>query len=132
VKQYDEEQKGAEWLSIAPLVHAGCTRTHSEGENVLTSRKWRGYFWGAKGRYAVFTAPDGEDGGLPFAVFDVKTRRKLFQDASLLDYYLKTLQIKNAFRISGRADQITRLTYLRVVHASCNLRTGGLLEQNKG
>ena len=124
VKQYDEGQKGAEWLSVVPLAHAGCTRTHSQGENILTWREWSGYFWGAKERYAVFMAPDGEDGGLPFAVFDVKTGRKLFEDASLLDYYQKTLQIKNAFRISGGPDQITRLTYLRVVRAGCNLKTG--------
>lgn len=124
VKQYDEGQKGAEWLSIVPLAHAGCTRAHSEGENVLTWREWSGYFWGAKERYAIFAAPDGEDGGLPFAVFDAKTAQKLFEDASLLDYSRKTLQIKNAFRISAGADQITRLTYLRVVRAGCNLRTG--------
>jgi hypothetical protein len=123
VKQYDEGQKGAEWLSIVPLAHAGCTQTQSEGENVLTSREWSGYFWGAKDRYAVFVAPDGDDGGLPFAVFDVKTGRSLFEDASLLEYYQKTLHIKNAFRITNRADQIPRLTYFRVVRAGCDLKT---------
>lgn len=124
VKQYDEGQKGAEWLSIVPLSHAVCTRTHSKGENVLTWREWSGYFWGAKGRFAIFTAPDGDDGGVPFAVFDATTGRKIFEDASLLEYYQKTLQIKNVFRISGAADQITRLTYLRVVRGGCNLKTG--------
>ena len=64
VKQYDEGQKGAEWLSVIPLAQAGCTRKHSEGENILTWREWSGYFWGAKDRYAVFMAPDGSDGGL--------------------------------------------------------------------
>jgi hypothetical protein len=67
-------------------------------------------------------APDGEDGGLPFAVFDVGTGRKLFEDSSLLDYAQEKLQIKNAFRIPSGADQITWLTYLRVVRAGCNLR----------
>lgn len=83
-----------------------------------------GYFWGAKDRYAIFTAPDGEDGGVPFAVFDTKTGRKIFEDASLLEYYQKTQQIRNVFRISGAVDQITRLTYLRVVRGGCNLKTG--------
>ena len=124
VKQYDEGQKGAEWLSIVPLAHAGCTRTHSEGENVLTWREWSGYFWGAKDRDAVFTAPDGEDGGVPFAVFDVGTGRKLFEDSSLLSYYQEKLHINNTFRIASGADQIIRLTYLRVVRAACNLKTG--------
>ena len=123
VKQYDEGQKGAEWLSIVPSSHAACTRTHSNGENVLTWREWSGYFKGAKDRYAIFTALDGEDGGLPFVVFDTKTGRKVFEDASLLEYYQKTLQINNVFRISGVADQ-TQLTYLRVVRAGCNLKTG--------
>jgi len=124
VKEYDEGQKGAEWLSIVPLAHAGCRQTHSKGENVLT-REWSsGYFWGAKDRYAVFSAPDGEDGGVAFSVFDVKTGRKLFEDASLLEYYQKKLQIKNAFRISGGPVQNTRLTYFRVVRAGCNLKTG--------
>lgn len=121
VKQYDEGQKGAEWLSIVPFSQAACTRAHSKGENVLT---WNGYFWGAKDRYVIFTAPDGEDGGVPFAVFDAKTGRQVFEDSSLLEYYQKTLQIKDVFRISGVADQITQLNYLRVVRAGCNLKTG--------
>jgi hypothetical protein len=120
VKQYDEGQKGAEWLSIVPLAHAGCTRTHSEGEKVLTWREWSGYFRGVKGTVALFDAPDGEDGGMSFAVFDVGTGRKLFEDSSLLDQ--KELHIKNAFRITSGADQIIRLTYLRVVRAGCNLK----------
>ena len=124
VKQYDEGQKGAEWLSIVPLAHARCTRTHSEGENVLTWREWSGYFRGVKGTFAIFDAPDGEDGGMPFAVFDVGTGRKLFEDSSLLEYHQKQLHIKHAFRISGGADQVTQLTYLRVVRAGCNLKTG--------
>ena len=123
VKQYDEGQKGAEWLSIVPLGHAACARTHGEGENVLTSREWSGYFWGAKDGYAVFEAPDGEDGGVPFAVFDVKTGRKLFEGSSLLDYYQKKLQINNAFRITSRADGTLLLTYLRVARAGCDVKT---------
>ena len=121
VKQYDEGQKGAEWLSIFPMSQAACTRVHSKGENVLT---WNGYFWGAKDAYVIFTAPDGEDGGVPFAVFDAKTGRQVFEDSSLLEYYQKTLQIKDVFRISGVADQTTQLNYLRVVRAGCNLKTG--------
>jgi hypothetical protein len=118
VKQYDEGQKGAEWLSIVPSGDAACTRTHKEGEDVPT---W-GYFWGASGMYAFFSAPDGEDGGLSFAVFDVRTRRKVFEDSSVLDHYLKTLHIENAFRITSRADQVPKLNYLRVVRAECSLR----------
>jgi hypothetical protein len=121
VKQYDEGQKGAEWLSIVPSANSGCGLTHSEGEKVLTWPEWGGYFRGVKGAFAIFDAPDGEDGGLPFAVFDVRTGRKLFEDSSLLDYYEKELHIKKSFHIA-ETDQIIRLTYLRVVRAGCNLK----------
>src|SRR5438445_10243352 len=37
VKEYDEGQKGAEWLSIVPSAQARCRKTHSEGEKVLAN-----------------------------------------------------------------------------------------------
>jgi hypothetical protein len=123
VKEYDEGEKGAEWLSIVPSAQAACTRAHRKDEKVYIYPEWSGYFRGVKGAVAFFDAPDGTDGGLPFAVFDVRTGRKLFEDSSLLDYYQKTLHIKNAFRITNGADQIPQLTYLRVVRAGCDLRT---------
>ena len=117
VKQYDEGQKGAEWLAVVQSGDAACTRTHNEAEDVPT----RGYFWGAKGTYAIFSAADGEDGGVAFTVVDVRTRRKVFEDSSLLDYYLKTLPINSVFRITTGTDQGPKLTYFRVVRAGCNL-----------
>jgi hypothetical protein len=68
-----------------------------------------------------FDAPDGDDGGLPFAAFDVNTGRKLFEDSALLDCYQKTLHIKNVFRITSGPDQIPRLSYFRVVRAGCKV-----------
>jgi len=123
VKEYDKGEKGAEWLSIVPSGQVACTRGHSEDERVYAYPEWSGYFRGVKGTVAFFDAPDGTDGGMPFAVFDVRTGRKLFEDSSLLDYYQKTQHIKNAFRITSRSDQIPRLTYLRVVRAGCDLKT---------
>ncbi len=123
VKEYDQGEKGAEWLSIVPSAQAACTRRHREDEKVYMYPEWSGYFWGVKGTFAFFEAPDGDDGGLPFAVFDVSTGRKLFEDSSLLDYYQKTQHIKNAFRITSGADQIPQMTYLRVVRAGCDLKT---------
>lgn len=125
VKEYDEGQKGAEWLSIVPSADAECTQAHREDEEVyIDSPEWSGYFWGAKGEFVFFAAPDGEDGGIPFTVFDVRTGRKLFEDSSLLDYYQKAWHIKDVlFRITSGADQVPRLTYLRVVRAGCDLRT---------
>lgn len=123
VKEYDEGEKGAEWLSVVPSAHAACTRTHSKDEKVYVDPEWSGYFWGAKDAVVFFDASDGTDGGLPFAVFDVRIRRKLFEDSSLLDYYQQTLHIKNEFRITSGADHIPLLAYLRVVRAGCDLET---------
>jgi hypothetical protein len=123
VKEYDQGEKGAEWLSVVPSAQAACTLRHGPDERVYISPEWSGYFRGVKGTVAFFDAPDGEDGGLPFAAFDVRTGRKLFEDSSLLDYYQKKHHIKNAFRITSGADQIPRLTYLRVVRAGCDLKT---------
>jgi hypothetical protein len=122
IKEYDQGEKGAEWLSIVPSGQAACTRSHREDEKVYVYPEWSGYFRGVKGTVVFFDAPDGTDGGMPFAVFDVRTGRKLFEDSSLLDYYQKTLHIKNTFHVTSGADQIPRLAYLRVVRAGCDLK----------
>jgi hypothetical protein len=123
VKQYDEGQKGAEWLSIVPSVQAACILRHSKDERVYISPEWSGYFWGVKAALAFFSAADGDDGGVPFGVFDVRTGRKLFEDSSLLEYYQKKLRIKEVFRITKRTDHVPSLTYFRVVRAGCDLKT---------
>ena len=122
VKEYDQGEKGAEWLSIVPFAQAECTQRHEVHEKVYTSEEWSGYFRGVKGTVVFFDAPDGEDGGMAFAAFDVGTGRKLFEDSSLLDYSQEQLQIKNAFQVSTESDQTLRLTYFRVVRAGCNLK----------
>jgi hypothetical protein len=121
VKEYDQGEKGAEWLSIVPSAQAVCDRRHEDHEKVYTTG-WSGYFRGVKGAVVFFDASDGEDGGIPFAAFDSATGRKLFEDSSLLDYYQKTLHIKNVFRVTTEADQNLRLTYFRVARAGCNLK----------
>jgi hypothetical protein len=121
VKEYDAGEKGAEWLSIVPSAHCACTLAHGENEKVYTS-EWSGYFRGAKGKMVFFDASDGDDGGLPFVIFEVGTGRKLFEDSSILDYYQKRLHIKEAFQITGGTDPIIRLNYFRVARAGCNLK----------
>jgi hypothetical protein len=123
VKEYDQGEKGAEWLSIVPSGQAACTRRHRENERVYIGPEWSGYFRGAKETVVFFDAPDGDDGGMPFAVFDVGTGRKRFEDSALLDYYRKTLHLKNVFHITGGIDEISQLTYFRVVRAGCDLKT---------
>jgi hypothetical protein len=122
VKEYDQGEKGAEWLSIVPSAQAACARRHEEHEKVYTT-EWSGYFRGVNGAVVFFDASDGEDGGMPFAAFDSGTGRKLFEDFSVLDYYQKKLHIKDAFRITSGVDQVPVLTYFRVVPAGCDLKT---------
>jgi hypothetical protein len=132
VKEYDEGQKGAEWMSIVPSGNVACTPTHRKDEKVYNNDpEWWGYFWGAKGTVAFSTAPDGTDGGLPFTAFEATTGRKLFEDSSPLDYYTRRLHITNAFRVRSDADQILRLTYYRVVAAGCDIKTEQALCWNK-
>jgi hypothetical protein len=121
VKEYDAGEKGAEWLSVAPSLDVPCSKTHGRDEKVYTS-EWSGYFRGATGTAVVFDASDAEDGGLPFAVFDVRTGRKLFEDSSPLAYYQKRLHIKNPFHIAYGGEENSLLTYFRVAHAGCDLR----------
>ncbi len=123
VKEYDQGEKGAEWLSIVPSPHAACTLRHTDNEKVYVYPEWGGYFRGARGTFAFFDAPDGTDGGMPFAIFDVRTGRKLFEDSSLLAYYQKKLHINNAFRIASGGEQLSLLTYFRVVRAGCDIKT---------
>ena len=122
VKEYDEGQKGAEWLSITSSPDAPCTKARGEHERVLLPEEWSGYFWGALGTYALFDAADGQDGGMGFAVFDAATGKKLFEDSTLPDFSMKAPPgVRIAFRISSGSDGIARLSYLRVVRAGCSL-----------
>ena len=57
VKEYDQGEKGASWLSIRRSAQAACTRRHEEDERVYMSPEWSGYFRGVKGTVAFFDAP---------------------------------------------------------------------------
>ena len=127
VKQYDEGEKGAEWLSIAPMekcAQPGCTKSHPPGEKLIDPSDWGGYFKGVKGELVFFDADDGHEGGLPFAIFEAKTARKIFEDTA----YDSTMWNKkaapspfNRLRIETSPDQQIILRYLRVVEGGCDL-----------
>ncbi len=85
VKQVDRGEVGADRLSIVP-VSAGkekpaCREDKADGEIVLDSAAWTGYFKGVKGDYAFFDAADGINGGLGFAIF-AASGAKLFDDVA--------------------------------------------------
>lgn len=121
VKEYDQGEKGADWLSIVPSAQTACTRRDEKQEKAYTV-EWNGYFKGVKGTIVFSDAADGEDGGMPFAAFDSASGRKLFEDSLLLDYYQKKLHLKNIFGIISEPDQSLRLTYFRVARGACNLK----------
>lgn len=127
VKEYDEGQKGAEWLAIVPAEKGAsppCTRSHAVGERVIKYPEWSGYFKGAKGNLVFFHASDGIDGGMPFVVYDSRTGKKLFKDY-YCDSTMWTAKAEespfNQIRISSSSDGQVSLTYLRVKRTDCDL-----------
>lgn len=87
VREYDEGQKGAEWLSfVAIKAHEQpeCTPSHMPDEKFIgksDESEWVGYFRGVKGNFVFFVDADGLNGGLRFAVCDSRTGKKIFEDS---------------------------------------------------
>jgi hypothetical protein len=129
VKQYDEGQKGSEWLAIAP-VEGGttpvCTLTHPADEKVIIGPEWSGYFMGTKGRLAFFSAADGTNEGMPFVVYDSQTETKVFEDSdhdpSIFNRKVESSPFNHMRLFEGRNGQFS-LKYLRVVEVGCDLQS---------
>jgi hypothetical protein len=111
VKEVDMGEKGAERLAIVPI-HKNtphiCSRMRDPGEKEINSDDWSGYFMGVKGHLVFFSADDGWNGGMGFAIFDSRTGKKIFDDVALGD-----LDLSDA-SASG-----TSLRYTRVVDGGC-------------
>lgn len=125
VKEYDEGQKGAEWLAIVPTRKGGaapsCTRSHAPDEMVI---EWWGYFEGVKVNLVFFSAADGLDGGMPFAVFDSTSGKKIFEDVAYdSGFVLRQLDVSpfDRLRVSRGQDGSVLLKYLRVKAYDCDL-----------
>ena len=110
VKEVDMGEKGAERLAIVPVrkneMHT-CSRLLDPGERKISSDDWSGYFMGVKGRLVFFSADDGWNGGLGFAVFDSRTARKIFDDVALGNLDFSDAGTNTSFR------------YTRVVDGGC-------------
>jgi hypothetical protein len=127
VKEYDEGQKGAEWLAIVPVkerVEPPCTKSHAADEKVIVYPEWSGYFKGAKGNFVIFHAEDGVNGGMPFVIYDSRTGKQLFQDSY---FYAGMWSTKfpdspfNDIRVNITRDGQVFLKYLRVEEGGCDL-----------
>lgn len=114
VKEVDLGEPGAEKLSILPIAAGAkrpvCKRDNADGELVVQGEDWSGYFWGAKGGYIFFSAEDGWNGGMGFAVFDAGAR-KLFEDAAKTWHSIQ------------EAESGVTLRYLRVYEAPCSIKS---------
>ena len=113
VKEVDLGELGAEQLSVIPVAQGAkrpvCKRENIDGEIVIPGDEWSGYFWGVKGGYVFFSAEDGWNGGMGFAVFDMNGK-KLFEDAA-----------KTWHSIQAVGPGAT-LRYQRVYEAPCSLK----------
>jgi hypothetical protein len=128
VKEYDNEgEKGAQWVAIAPIqggTAPACARTHANGERVIKWPEWSGYFDGVKGNLVFLNADDGNDGGMPFTIYDFRTCKMIFSDRAY-DSGMWTRKVAsspfNHLRFSGAQDSDLNMTYLRVLGADCDL-----------
>jgi hypothetical protein len=135
VKQLTNDwNKGALFLSFLRFDQArpACVKEHSPAEKVLGYPEWGGYFRGlVKGDLVFFDAEDGEDGGMPFAVYDSKTQKKIFEDNA---YYVSMWNPKlrprpspfNDIHVHITHDGNVVLTYLRVLRTECDIPNKGV------
>jgi hypothetical protein len=125
--------KGALFLSFLRFdqVRPACVKEHSPGEKVLRDSEWSGYFRGlVKGGLVFFDAEDGENGGMPFAVYDSNTQEKIFEDNA---YYVPMWNPKlrqrpspfNDIRVRTTHEGNVVLTYLRVLGTECDIPNKG-------
>lgn len=131
VKQYDEGEKGAEWLAIVPVVGRAepqCALHHGSGEKIIRYPEWSGYFNGVKGDLVFFDAPDGWDEGMPFVIYDSRTVTKVFEDSYHDTSFLTTKSENSPFNhmlVMEAANGQVSLKYLRVAEAGCDLHKEG-------
>ena len=110
VKQIDLGELGASQLSVL-ADGSPCRKENATNEKIVSAKDWTGYFEGVKGNDIFFTAEDGWNDGLGFAVFTADAR-KLFEDVA-----------KKWAGIELTPSGIL-LRYERVYEAPCSLQSG--------
>jgi hypothetical protein len=115
VKEVDKDSKGAEQISVIPVASSQtppCQQADLPSEIVIDPTGWSGYVEGIKSRYLFLSGDDGFGLLFPFAVFDVRTGTKLFDDAITLKDPFESVEIKG----SGLT-----MKYMRAVQLECSL-----------
>jgi hypothetical protein len=114
VKEVDEGEVGAALLSIVTGdIKPTCQRALLANEKAVDPKDWSGYVLGAKGRFVFFSADDGVNGGLGFAVYSLGGK-KLFEDSAMGDIH----------SAAATGDQLT-LRYLRSYAGPCSVQKDG-------
>ena len=118
VKEIDEREVGAAQLSLLPVAPgqpaAPCQEANLPGEQVIDPESWSGYFAGAKGDYAVFSAGDGVHGGLGFAVVRPPSAKILYSAVA-----------KGGLRFGVADGGRTMLTFQAIHAGTCSVATKG-------
>jgi hypothetical protein len=126
----DPGLKGAQ-IAIVPIVNGrlpACRRSRGAGEQSMTKKGWSGYFTGVKGQLLFLDAADGVDEGMPFAVFDWKTGKKIFQDSVL---FWNSGPVDPRVEFTHTPDGKMSMRYMRVVSTDCSIPMGGATCWNK-
>jgi hypothetical protein len=115
VKEVDEGEVGAALLSIVVGdIKPTCQSALLANEKAVNPKDWSGYVLGAKGNFVFFSADDGVNGGLGFAVYSL-SGKKLFEDSAVGDLH----------SAAATEDQLT-LRYLRSYAGPCSVQKDGV------
>ena len=117
VKEIDLGEEGDFQLSILRGKDSACRKENSANEKIVSPDDWTGYFDGVFRNYIFFSAEDGWNGGLGFAVF-TPDAKKLFDDVAKKWEMVATTGLPPPAGIAGNG---LALRYVRVYGAKCSL-----------
>jgi hypothetical protein len=129
IKQLDEQEKGAEWISIVPLhgeIKPRCSKVKAKEEfrfNDDGHPTWEGYFGGVLKDYLFLDSADGMNGAMYFGIFDLRSGKQLFKD----DYQYAFLQSNGKYtwhddrKMHWNSNGELVISYIHAHFASCSL-----------
>jgi hypothetical protein len=116
VKEIDLREVGDAQLSLLRYrdVRPPCRRDTLPGEQVIGDDAWHGYFDGVTHGLVVFSAEDGVNGALGFALFRPGEDRPLYTSAAF-----------GARHFAAAAGGTVQLRFVRMVEAKCSVPRDG-------
>jgi hypothetical protein len=127
VKEYDVGEPVPAWQAIVPARKGAvpvCTRNAAVGEWRIDLGEGAGFFKGAKGNLVFIDSFEGDNGGWPFLVYDIRTEKEIFDD-SARESMIWDKKVEDApfdrMRFGTAQDGRLYLRYLRVYELDCNL-----------